>query len=108
RALNEDRELIRRHVLIFVNAGLHVPALEVSAIRAREGTCAESADRRSLPIAIVDVLVHELRLGSSGIGGRLSDGNSPGGTWDGIVGSGIERGNKYKHKREKARTAGKG
>src|SRR5882724_9288611 len=53
--LLEHGELVGGHRNIFVDATLEVPAREVAAIGAREGSGAESADRGALPIAVVDV-----------------------------------------------------
>ena len=52
--LLEHCKFIHIDGFVFVNAGLDMPAGEVSAIGAGEGACAHTANRRSLPIAIVD------------------------------------------------------
>jgi len=48
-------ELIRVDRLVFVNAGLHMPASEVAAKGSRKSSGAETADRSALPEAVVDV-----------------------------------------------------
>src|SRR6266851_3386221 len=48
-------KLIGRHGNVFVDAALDVPACKVTAIGARKGAGAESADGSALPIAVVDV-----------------------------------------------------
>src|ERR1700735_5477238 len=53
--LLEHGELIGVYRLILMDAGLDVPAGEVSAIAARKCACPETADRNTLPVAVVDV-----------------------------------------------------
>src|SRR6266446_2160322 len=70
-------ELICVNRLILVDSILNVPAREVAAISSREGTRAESADWRSLPVAIVNMSGVKSRLFCPGIGERQTDGALP-------------------------------
>lgn len=72
--LLKHRELIRRNRNVFVHAGLNMPAREISAIRARKCARAETADRRALPVAIVNV---GLVLANPGVFERLPERSSP-------------------------------
>src|SRR5712664_4854386 len=51
----KHRKLVGPDRLVFVDAGFHVPAGEVAAKGTRESASAETADRRDLPKAIVDM-----------------------------------------------------
>ena len=53
--LLEHGELIRVHRLIFMDARLDMPAREVSAITPGKRPRAKSADRNSLPVAVINV-----------------------------------------------------
>src|SRR5262249_49908915 len=81
----KDGELVRVDRLIFVNAGLNVPASEVSTVGARKSAGAESTDRRTLPVAIVDVTAVQRRRFRAGIFEGLADGTLPGCFGDVVV-----------------------
>ena len=70
-------KLIGPDGLVFVDAGFHVPASEVAAIGTRESAGAKTADRRALPVTVVDQ-IGELGLAGAGIGERLADASLPG------------------------------
>src|SRR4051794_18723021 len=83
--LLKHRKLIGPDGLIFMDAGFHVPAGEVSAIGAGEGAGAEAADGSALPETVVDMAGVERRLLCAGIFERLADGTLPGGFGDDVV-----------------------
>src|ERR1700722_6127894 len=68
-------ELIARHRDVFVDSGFNVPACEVATVGARECARAESANRRALPITVVDV---GFVLANAGIVERFAERTSPG------------------------------
>jgi hypothetical protein len=77
-------ELVRGHRLVLVDAGLDVPAGEVSAIGAGERAGSEPPDGRALPVAVVDVARALGRRASARVGERLADGTLPGHLGDGV------------------------
>src|SRR6266571_30030 len=77
-------ELVWVNRLIFVDSILNVPAREVATISSREGTCAESADRGSLPVTIVDMSAAEGRLFRPCIGQRQTNSTLPSGFGNGV------------------------
>src|SRR5712692_9018049 len=70
-------ELIGPDGLVFVDAGFHVPAREITAIGARKCSGAETTDGSALPEAVVDVAGAERGLFCAGIGQRRADGTLP-------------------------------
>ena len=77
--LLEHRELIGIHRLIFMDAGLDVPACEIAAITARERACTKATHGDALPIAVInitDIARHP------GILERKSQGPLPCGIWN--------------------------
>ncbi len=71
--LLEHSELIRVDRLVFVNAGLHVPASEVAAKGTGKSSGAETTDRRALPEAVVDVSAVERSFLCAWIFKRFAD-----------------------------------
>src|SRR5579859_6856368 len=74
----KHRELIRVDGLIFVNAGLNVPAGEVTTECPRKSSSAKSADWRPLPEAVINVAAVQCGLLCARAFERLSDGTLPG------------------------------
>src|ERR1700686_1787502 len=70
-------KLVGVNSFVFVNAGLQVPAGKVAAVGARECAGAKTADRRPLPITLVDK-IGELGLAGAGVGERLANASLPG------------------------------
>ena len=81
--------------------GFQVPALEKSAIAARECARADSADRRALPEAVVDIRRAELRLVPARIGHRRTDGNSPRGGGNRVLGEGRRPAGEQRRRQDK-------
>src|SRR2546429_1208794 len=84
-------ELIGVNRLIFVDSILNVPAREVAAISSRKSAGAESADRSSLPITIVDMSAAEGRLFRPRIGQRQTNSPLPSGFGNRVSGKQIGR-----------------
>src|SRR5882757_4261604 len=72
--LLEHGELVGIHRLIFVRAGLDMPACKVAAIAAGKSSRAKAADRNSLPIAVVNISGNAC---DSGIAETKSQGTLP-------------------------------
>src|SRR5882724_1792888 len=87
-------ELIGVNRLIFVNSILNVPAREVAAISSRKSAGAESADRSSLPITIVDMSAAESRLFRPRSGQRQTNSPLPSGFGNSVSGKRPGRGKK--------------
>src|SRR5436853_7684898 len=87
-------ELVFINCLIFVHAILNVPAREVAAISSRESAGAKSANRSSLPVAIVNMSGVKRRLLCPRIGQRQTDGTLPCSFWNGVSGKRPGRGKK--------------
>src|ERR1700694_5364443 len=74
-------KLIGVNSFVFMNAGFQVPAGKIAAVGAREGAGPKTADRRALPITVVDQVV-QLGLACAGIGERLAHASLPGDSWN--------------------------
>src|SRR5229473_5269605 len=92
-------ELIGPDGLVFVDAGFHVPAREITAIGARKCSGAETTDGSALPEAVVDVAGVERGLFCSGIGQRRADGTLPRSLGNVVVGA-SERGKREAERRQ--------
>src|SRR5260370_598000 len=82
----KHRKLVGPDRLVFVDAGFHVPAREVAAKATRESAGAETADRRALPKAIVDMDGVERGLFRAGVFEWRTDGALPCGLGNVVVG----------------------
>src|SRR5581483_917673 len=85
-------ELVRPDRLVFVNAGLHVPARKVAAIRARKSSRAEATNRSALPVSIIDH-AGKRRFSSARIFQRLADSALPGNFGNRVAPKSGQRGN---------------
>jgi len=98
-----------------MDASFNVPTREVPPIGARKSTGAETADGRSLPVAIVNVTAVESRLFRARMIERSANGTFPGSVGDVISGAGgkgnekdqskYEAGTCPSHKHESSSTA---
>src|SRR5467141_2570045 len=70
-------ELVGVNRFVFMYASLQVPAGKIAAVGAGEGAGAETADRRSLPVTVVNQ-VGQLGLACTGVGERLANASLPG------------------------------
>src|SRR5258708_29614307 len=66
---------------VFVDASLQVPAGKITAVGAGEGAGAKTADRRALPVTVVDQ-IGELGLACARISKRLAYASLPADLWD--------------------------
>ncbi len=64
-----------------MNSGFEVPARKISAVGTREGAGPKAADRRALPVTIVNQ-IGELGLACAGVGEGLADASLPGNFWN--------------------------
>src|ERR1700682_2677256 len=74
-------KLVGVNSFVFMYAGFQVPARKIAAIGARESAGAETADRRALPVTVVDQ-IGELGLARAGVGERLAHAPPPGDIWE--------------------------
>src|ERR1700674_1552862 len=70
-------KLVGVNSFVFVDASLQVPARKIAAVGARECAGTKTADRRALPITVVDQVV-QLGLAGTRIGERLANASLPG------------------------------
>src|ERR1019366_5757097 len=76
-----DGELVGVNGFVFVYAGLQVPARKVAAVGAGEGAGAKTADRRALPVTVVNQIV-QYGLACAGVGEWLANASLPGDFWN--------------------------
>ena len=96
-------ELVERQRLIFVHTGLHMPAGEVAAIRARKSSRAKAAHGRALPVTVINVTRIECRLLFSGILKRLAQRPLPRRRRNVLIRAQSFRGHKNARQRQNAR-----
>src|SRR4051812_25587061 len=84
-----DRKLIDPNRFVFVNATFDVPSRKIPSIGARKSSCPESADRRALPKAIINMAAIQRRLLGASVRERLTDRPCPGGFRDIVIGAGL-------------------
>src|SRR3981081_2019750 len=70
-------KLVGVNSFVFMYAGFQMPARKIAAVGARESAGAKTADRRALPVTVVNQ-IGELGLAGAGVGERLADGWLPG------------------------------
>src|SRR5882762_10353555 len=70
-------KLVGVNSFVFMYAGFQVPARKVAAVGARERAGAETADRRALPVTVVNQ-IGELGFACTGVGERLANASLPG------------------------------
>jgi hypothetical protein len=80
-------ELIAVDRLVLMHATLNVPTSEIAAIGARKRTSSEATNRRTLPVAIVNVAGIEGRLFSARMFKGSANGAFPGGFGDVVTGA---------------------
>src|SRR4029077_14418035 len=73
--LHKYRKLVGGDILILVDSGLDMPALEIPPVGARESSRPDTAHRSALPETVVDV--GQFGLPATRICRRLPDGNTP-------------------------------
>src|SRR5262249_12582438 len=83
--LGKHTELISGNALVLVHAGLQMPALEVAAIGAGKGTGSKTADRRSLPVTVINHAL-DFRLLAPGGFQRQPERTAPCGPGNGVAG----------------------
>src|SRR5499433_743732 len=65
-ALGEYAELVGGNCVVLVHARFQMPALKLATIGSRKGSGSKTADRRSLPVAVVNHVL-DFRLFPAGI-----------------------------------------
>src|SRR5215467_5340675 len=71
-------ELVGINRLVAMNPGLQVPTRKIASKCSRKGSRSKAADRRTLPIAVVNVAWLQGRFACSGSRQRLADWSLPG------------------------------
>src|ERR1022692_5095399 len=72
-----EGELIGIHRFVFMNSGFQMPARKVSAVSAGKSAGSKTADRRALPVAVIDQS-GECGFARAGVGERFADASFPG------------------------------
>ena len=70
-------KLVGVNSFVFMYAGFQVPARKIAAVGARERAGAKTADRRALPVTVVDQIV-QCGLAGAGMSERLANASLPG------------------------------
>ncbi len=76
----EHAELVSGNTLVLVHARLQVPTFELAAIGARKRSGSKAADRRSLPVTVINHVL-DFRLLPAGVFERQPDRAMPRRLW---------------------------